>query len=150
MSTTLTGALCLGRRLYIVHSGDSRCYILRGAALSLVTQDHTQAQVNITSGTVDPKIARGLPGGNQLWNYLTSDCPILRPDVGSILLEPGDTLLLCTDGLSDALPAQDIKEHLSSDASAEGICKSLSAAARVEGEGDDLTAIVARFGGSAR
>lgn len=150
MSTTLTGALLLLRRLYVVHSGDSRCYILRGSHLSLVTHDHTQAQVNIEAGRVDRKVARSLFGGNRLWNYLTSDASTLRPDVGSILLEPGDILLLCTDGLTDSLPAGEIQRLLSSRASAEGICKTLVAAARGKGGGDDLTAIVARFGGTAK
>jgi protein phosphatase len=149
MSTTLTGVLSLEKRLYIVHSGDSRCYILRGSALTLVTHDHSQAQLKIDAGMIDRKAARCEPGGNRLWNYLTSDYSALRPDVGSMPLEPGDILLLCTDGLSDALSDEEIKHHLSLQTSAEEICKSLIAAARVMGGGDDLTAIVARFGVSA-
>jgi serine/threonine protein phosphatase PrpC len=149
MSTTLTGVLALARRLYFVHSGDSRCYKLRGSNLTVVTRDHTQAQLNIEAGAVGRESARGSPGGNCLWNYLTSDDSRFFPDVGSIPLEPDDIFLLCTDGLSDALPAPEIKRHLSSPASAELICNRLLAAARVRGGGDDLTAIVARFGVSA-
>jgi protein phosphatase len=63
-------------------------------------------------------------------------------------LEPGDIFLLCTDGISDALPAGDIQEYLASRASAESICKSLIAKARERGTGDDLTTVVARFGGA--
>jgi protein phosphatase len=149
MSTTLTGILSLARRLFVVHSGDSRCYVLRGSNLILVTRDHTQAQLNIEAGTVDRNAAKTSPGGNFIWNYLTSDSSTLRPDVGSMPLEPGDILLACTDGLSDALPAKEIKQHLSSRIPAEGICKALIAAARISGGGDDLTAIVARFDGLA-
>lgn len=149
MSTTLTGALALGRQFYVVHSGDSRCYLLRGASLRLLTHDHTRAQLNIEAGSVDPTTARRRPGGNHLWNYLTSDYTTLRPDVGSMRLEPSDILLLCTDGLSDALPAEEIQRHLASKDSAEGLVNGLVAAARDRGDGDDLTAVVARFAGAA-
>lgn len=149
MSTTLTGVLSVARRLYVVHSGDSRCYILRGSSLRLVTQDHTLAQVNIEAGTADPKTARSMPSGNRLWNFLTSNASTLHPDVSSMLLEPEDVVLLCTDGLSDAIPAEEIQQHLSSKASAEDIVNGLVAAARGRGDGDDLTVVVGRFAGSA-
>jgi serine/threonine protein phosphatase PrpC len=146
MSTTLTGILALARRLYLVHSGDSRCYLLRGSKLNLVTDDHSQAQLEIDAGTMDREAARKAPGGNSLWNFLTSDYSRLIPDIGSMPLEPGDIFLLCTDGISDALPAEEIQQHLSSPASAERICHSLITKARDVGAGDDVTAIVARFG----
>src|SRR6185295_16512964 len=97
-------------------------------------------------GTVDREAARKSPGGNSLWNFLTSDYSRLTPDIGSMPLKPGDILLLCTDGVSDALPAEEIRQTLSSPASAESICNSLIAKARAVGTGDDVTAIVARFG----
>jgi PPM family protein phosphatase len=149
MGTTLTGILSLARRLYIVHSGDSRCYRLRGSTLNVLTDDHSQAQLEIDAGTMDREAARKSPGGNCLWNYLTSDFARLRPDVGSMPLEPGDIFLLCTDGISDAVPAEKLKQLLSSRVSAENICKSLIAAAHEGGGGDDLTVIVARFGAAA-
>lgn len=149
MSTTLTGVFALARRLYVVHSGDSRCYLLRGSRLNLLTRDHTQAQLDVEAGSVDRGAARSSPGGHCLWNYLTSDASTLRPDVGSMLLEPADIILACTDGLSDTLSAGEIKQHLSSHASAQGICRGLIAAARDGVKGDDLTIVVARFGGSA-
>ena len=146
MSTTLTGVLSLGRRLYIAHSGDSRCYLLRGSKLNRVTDDHSRAQLKVDADNVDPEAARKSPGGNSLWNFLTSDYSKLSPDIGSMALEPGDILLLCTDGVSDALSADEITRQLSSRASAESICNSLIAMARDVGAGDDVTAIVARFG----
>jgi protein phosphatase len=148
MSTTLTGILSLARRLYIVHTGDSRCYLLRGSKFKLVTSDHSQAQLEIDAGTMDQEAARKSPGGNSLWKFLSSDYSRQRPDVGSIRLETGDVFLLCTDGVSDALPAEEIKKRLSSRASAENICQSLIAKARDGAGGDDRTAIVARFGAS--
>ena len=149
MGTTLTGILSLARRLYVIHSGDSRCYLLRGSTLSLITDDHSQAQLEIDAGTVDREAARTSRGGNSLWKYLASDYSRRRPDVGSMPLEPGDVFLLCTDGISDAVPDENLKRHLSNRASAESICRSLIADARDGGGGDDLTAIVARFGAPA-
>lgn len=146
MSTTLTGALALARQLYVVHSGDSRCYLLRDSTLHRVTDDHSQAQLDVDAGRASPAGARTSPDGNHLWNYLTSDYSELRPDVGSIPLEAGDILLLSTDGVSDAVPDETLQRHLTRRASAENICEGLIAAAREGGEGDDLTAIVLRFG----
>jgi serine/threonine protein phosphatase PrpC len=150
MSTTLTGVLSLGRRLYIVHSGDTRCYLLRRSHLNLLTKDHSRAQCEIDAGTADPEAARMSPGGNFLWKFLTSGRSRRHPDISSMALEPGDIFLLCTDGVSDALPTEEIKNQLESRASAESICESLIAKAREGGRGDDLTTVVARFGGSAR
>ena len=81
--------------------------------------------------------------------FRRSDYSRLSPDIGSMPLEPGDIVLLCTDGVSDALSADDIARHLSSRASAESICNRLTAKARDVGAGDDVTAIVARFGAPA-
>jgi PPM family protein phosphatase len=147
MSTTLTGLLSLGRRLYIVHSGDSRCYLFRGSTLNLVTNDHSQAQLEVDAGTRDPAAARKSPGGHSLWNCVSSGTSNMDPDVSSMLLEPGDLFLLCTDGVSDVLTAEEIRKHLASRAAAESICRSLVAMARAGVKGDDLTAVVARFGG---
>ena len=149
MSSTLTGILSLARRFYIVHSGDSRCYLLRGSTLTLLTDDHSQAQLEIDAGTMDREAARKAPGGNSLWNFLASDYSRRSPDLGSMPLEPGDLFLLCTDGVSDALTPEDLQRHLSIRASAESICNSVIDKAREDGGGDDLTAIVARFGAAA-
>jgi len=146
MGTTLTGVLCFERRIHIVHSGDSRFYLLRGSELHLVTDDHSRAQLEIDSGTVDREAARTSQGGNSLWKFLTSSAVAAPPDTGSMPLEPGDTLLLCTDGVSDALSEDQINRHLAIRGSAKSICTSLFADARRGAGGDDLTAIVARFG----
>ena len=71
----------------------------------------------------------------------------MDPDLSSMLLEPGDLLLLCTDGVSDVLRTEEIRKRLANRAPAESICRSLIARARTGAKGDDLTAVVARFGG---
>jgi len=149
MGTTFTGVLSLSKHLYVVHSGDSRCYLLRGSRFDLVTDDHSRAQLESDAGTMDRDAARTLTGGNALWKCLTSETVTARPDIMSLPLEAGSILLLCTDGVSDALSEEEIKHHLSAQESAKSICMSLIARARPGGGGDDLTAIVARFGGSA-
>ncbi len=144
MSTTLTGLLVLENQLHIVHSGDSRGYRLRAGSLSLLTYDHSEAQISLDAGMEE--VSRTTPRGNHLWNFLASDYSERRPDVESMPIEPGDTLLLCTDGISDALAPDEIQSQLSGPDSAEDICKSLLAAARHRARGDDLTVIVLRFG----
>jgi len=149
MGSTLTGFLSLGRRVHVVHSGDSRAYMLRGSTLSQVTSDHSQAQLEIDAGYREPDAARMTAASNSLWNCISSHYSDMSPDYFALRLEPGDRFLLCTDGISDVLPASDIRRHLSGGASAESICSSLVAAARGGIKGDDLTAVVARFGSTA-
>jgi protein phosphatase len=145
MGTTLTLAYLLWPRLYVVHAGDSRSYVLRGQHLEQVTTDHTVAQQLVERGVLQPAEAAGSRLSHVLWNCLGGGRHELRPEAHKVTLALGDTLLLCTDGLTACVPDAQIRQHLAAGHSAEETCRRLVAAANVAGGPDNITVVVAHF-----
>jgi serine/threonine protein phosphatase PrpC len=145
MGTTLTLAYLLWPRLYVVHAGDSRCYLLRGGRLEQVTTDHTVAQQMIERGMMEARDASGSRWSHVLWNCLGGGAREVRPEVRKVVLQVGDSLLLCTDGLSGTVPEERIRELLSEGHNAEATCRRLVEAANRAGGPDNITVVVAHF-----
>ena len=150
MGTTLTMAYILWPRLFVVHVGDSRCYLLRGESLQQLTRDHTweqlhrEAKKNDKTSTETPDTENG-PWSHVLWNVIGGGADELSPDVYKTELQMGDSLLLCTDGLSRHVGDEEIAEALAKDQAAEQGCESLVQQANDAGGSDNITVILARF-----
>jgi protein phosphatase len=98
-ATTLVAALCRGREAWWVNVGDSRLYRLSGGELQQVSHDHSWVGDQVREGLLDPGDARDHPRRNVVTRTVGFE-PALTPDVGGpIRLDPGDALLLCSDGL---------------------------------------------------
>lgn len=110
MGATATVALAAGGKAFWAHSGDSRLYLLRGGELTQITKDHTFVQDLIEDGTLTLEQAKAHPLRNMLDQCV--GCGSLDPDEGEIELEPGDRLLICSDGLNKHLPDETIREVL--------------------------------------
>ena len=145
MGTTLTMAYIIWPRLYVVHAGDSRCYLLRGNRLEQVTTDHTVAQQLVERGVLRPEEAEGSRWSHVLWNCLGGGSSELSAEVYKATLQIGDTLLLCSDGLSQDVPEEQLLEVLRKDRGAEETCRELVDAANRAGGRDNITVVVARF-----
>jgi serine/threonine protein phosphatase PrpC len=145
MGTTLTMAYVLWPRLYVVHAGDSRCYLLRAGRLEQITTDHTIAQQLVQKGALLPEEAAASRFSHMLWNCLGGGTHDLTPDVFKATLQLGDTLLLCTDGLTGRVTDKQITEILTRPLTAEQACQQLVAAANDAGGTDNITVIVAHF-----
>lgn len=145
MVTTLTIASITWPRLYIVHVGNGRCYLLRRGGLEQITTDHTLAQQLVESGVLGQGEATSSQLSQVLWNAIGGDLEELSPDVYKAELQLGDTLLLCTDGLTAHVPDAAIRSHLQVQESAQDTCHKLINAANEAGGTDNITAIVARF-----
>jgi serine/threonine protein phosphatase PrpC len=128
MATTLTMVLVLWPQAYVVQIGDSRCYHLRPPIITQVTRDQTMAQELIDQGVGNKE--------SEIW-----------PEISSLHLEPGDTLLLCTDGLTKHLPEAQIAEVAAKAGSAKEACAWLVDAALSDGGSDNVTVVVTRFPG---
>jgi len=142
MATTLTAALVVWPTAYIVHAGDSRAYRLRDGALQRLTTDHTVEQQLRERGVLQ---APSLRYRNILVNHLGGDDRFPELQMARVELDLGDSLLLATDGLTDALPDADLASLASGGESAEAVCRKLVQAARERGSTDDATALLARF-----
>jgi protein phosphatase len=143
MATTLTAGLIRGRTLHVAHVGDSRCYLSRRGSLTQVTGDQTMAHSLEESG-VSP-----LPATSSLHHVLTNVLAANRESVEvethRLELEPDDTLLFCTDGLSAALSGDAILATLNSARSASWACRELVRRALEADGSDNVTVVVGRL-----
>lgn len=145
MGTTLTMAYVLWPRVYVVHAGDSRCYLNRGGKLVRMTKDHTVAQKALDEGILTAEQAKSSILGNTLWNCVGGGTSEVSPDVYHATLHPGDELLLCTDGLTRKLKDSAISAILKESDTPEVAVKALVEAANGAGGEDNITVIVARL-----
>jgi protein phosphatase len=145
MGTTLTMAYLLWPRLYVVHAGDSRCYLLRGGRLEQVTHDHTVAQQLVDRGALSQRDAGESRWSHVLWNCLGGGTHALSPEAYKAALQVGDAVLLCTDGLSKCVPDARIAALLGEARTAEEACRRLTDAANAAGGPDNVTTVVAYF-----
>jgi serine/threonine protein phosphatase PrpC len=141
-ATTLTMAMLIWPRAYLVHVGDSRAFYFRKGRLRQLTRDQTTGEYLVDVGAWTEEQARSSPIGTGLASALGSE--ELSPVIGLVDLQPGDTLMLCTDGLTKHVPDERIVELLGGAASAEAACRALVDAALAEGGTDNITTVVAR------
>lgn len=144
MGTTVTMAYVVWPRAYIVHAGDSRCYLFRGNHLVQLTTDHTIAQQLVDSGQIEPENPNLKRWRHILWNCVGGDQQV-QPEAVRCSLQPGDQLLLCSDGLTGMLKDSDIQQILASSETNKDKANQLIEAANLAGGKDNITAIVAAF-----
>jgi len=167
MGATVALAWVLGQRLYISCVGDSRIYLLRARRLRQLSTDHTFVQEAVERGTLAAAEARNHPYGHVLKQHLGGSAdpePDLRLRLGprdndaqakrnqGLRLRAGDTILLCTDGLSDLVPAAEIGALVGAPDLEAGLAH-LIQAALARGGTDNVTALalrVADLGGPPR
>ncbi len=145
MGTTMTMVYIVWPRAFVVHVGDSRCYLLRNHRLDQITVDHTMSEIMAETGQMSREEARHSPRGHVLWNVLGGRSNELSVDVYKLSLECNDILLLCTDGIYDMVPHEMLQELLNSNTSAEAACRKLVDLANENGGRDNITVIVSYF-----
>jgi serine/threonine protein phosphatase PrpC len=145
MGTTLTMGYLSWPMLYVVHVGDSRCYLFRRSMLKQITRDHTVAQRLVDEGLLNEEDVENSKWSHVLWNVIGGGSAELSPEVYKAELKLGDKLLLCTDGLTKHVADRDIAQVLGSDSPAEVVCERLIQAANDAGGSDNITVVVAHF-----
>ena len=146
MATTLTMVFALWPRAYVVQVGDSRCYHWRRAALTQVTRDQTLAQDMVDQGLIPASAAERSPLSHVLSQAVGgSKESEISPTISSYDLEPGDALLLCTDGLTKHVAEPRIAEVVERAESAKAACDQLVEETLAGGGSDNVTVVVARF-----
>lgn len=145
MGTTI---VALGITLYpepmahLAHVGDSRAYLYRQDSLTQLTRDHTLVEEYLAQGLIDRHTAKTHPKRHVLTKALGIDMTV-QPDRRSISLQPNDSLLLCSDGLTKMLEDEEISAILarSNGDPAQG-CDHLIDQALGRGGEDNVTVIV--------
>ena len=116
MATTLTCVVTDGATTVLGHVGDSRAYLWRAQTLVRITRDHTYVQQLVEDGAISAEEALVHPWRHVVMRSLHSSADVppesVAPDVVLLDLEPGDRLLLCSDGVSDLVPERRIAEVL--------------------------------------
>ncbi|EMI54530.1 PP2C family protein-serine/threonine phosphatase [Rhodopirellula sallentina] len=144
MGTTLTMAYIVWPRMYVVHAGDSRCYLIRDGQCEQLTTDHTLARQLVESGGLKPEEEEQSRWSNVLWNVLGgSGDQELIAEVRRTDLVEGDMVLLCSDGLSRYLSTETLAGVVSEGCSDHrGICHRLVGLANAAGGEDNITVVV--------
>ncbi|MFO0964312.1 MAG: Stp1/IreP family PP2C-type Ser/Thr phosphatase [Gemmataceae bacterium] len=145
MGTTLTLAFVHERSLFIAHVGDSRCYLMQDGYLQQITHDHNMAAEMVRRGMLKPREAASSRLRHVITNVLGGADPGVKVEMHSLRLDPGDSLLLCSDGLCGMIDDDTIATILEEEADPADACARLIAAANEQGGKDNITAIVVRF-----
>lgn len=141
MGTTLTAALVDGRRIAIAHVGDSRAYLMQGPHLMQLTDDHSMVAEMIRRGELTEAESRVHPNRSIITRALGTDAN-MTADAFEVLAQPGDRLLICSDGLTGMLEDQRIGDLLTAYRDPEVTAKALVAAANDAGGGDNITVVI--------
>ena len=143
LGTTCIAILRSGRKLAMVHIGDSRAYLLRGDTLTQVTTDHSFVQYLVDSGQITPEEAEHHPQRNVVMRILGDSQADVTPDETMREAIVGDRWLLCSDGLSGVVSADTIAEVLT-DVHDPGECaEELIRLALLGGGPDNITCVIA-------
>jgi protein phosphatase len=143
----LTLAYVVWPQLYLVHAGDSRCYLYRNGRLRRLTTDHTLADKLVEAGVLDPCRAAQSPWRNVLWKAIGVDGIDIEPDIYQLHLMVDDLLVLCTAGLTRCLEDKRIAGVLEEGGEPRHICQCLLETAKGNGAADNMTVVVARLQG---
>jgi PPM family protein phosphatase len=141
MGTTLVVGVFCDDKLLLGHIGDSRCYRLRGGQLSQITKDHSLLQEQIDAGLITPEQAVGSSIKNLVTRALGVE-EVVVLDVNEHAVEPNDTYLMCSDGLSDMVNDEVIARILSEDAGLAQKTEKLVATANENGGRDNISVLI--------
>jgi protein phosphatase len=148
MGTTLTLAFVLENELFVAHVGDSRCYLLRGGLLYRLTRDHTLVAEMVRQGLLDPEEAARHNFRHVITNVVGGADPGVQVEMHELPLEAGDRLLLCSDGLTEMVPEEEILALLGGASDPAAACDRLIERANDHGGRDNVTAVAAFLGSS--
>ena len=145
MGTTVTAAAVADDRfLQLAHVGDSRAYLLRGGGLDQLTSDHTVVGELVRRGRLTPEQAAIHPDRSILTRAVGLDPGIMVDTPDPLELQPGDQVLLCSDGLTEAVLDDQIAGLLASHEDGGDACRALIDAANTAGGPDNITVVLVR------
>lgn len=143
MATTLTLAIAVWPRMYVIQVGDSRCYFYWDGKLRQVTRDQTVAQYLVDAGAMPPDQAARSPYSNVLASAIGGE--EAKPEVALLDITPrGCVILLCSDGLTKHVSDDEIAAVLRDMTSSEQACTRLLELALAGGGTDNITILAGR------
>jgi serine/threonine protein phosphatase PrpC len=147
MGATLTALLIEGGDAYLAQVGDSRAYLLRDGRMRQLSRDQSLVQLLVDGGVMTPEQAKHAPQKNVILQAMGLAADV-RTAVARLHLRRGDTVLICCDGLSNAVTDEELGSLLVGSTPGDACARAIALANERGGE-DNLTVIVARFDGGA-
>ncbi len=144
MGTTLSVGAIVGRQLWLAHVGDSRCYLIREGTATQLTTDHTWVADEVRSGRLAADEAASHPARKAISRAVGIEETVDVELVGPIDLVPGDSVLMCSDGLTDVV-ADDEIAGLVAPNSPRDACGALVRLANDRGGPDNVSVVIARI-----
>jgi len=141
MGSTLVAACLTKDKAVFVNVGDSRAYRVSRDGMHQITKDHSLVQEMVDAGQLTPAQAMRHPRRNIITRAIGGEV-FVKSDVFTLNRRPNDRYLLCSDGLTNAVPESEIHRLILASDSAEAACKNLIQAALDNDARDNITAIV--------
>lgn len=141
-TTVVLAAWRKGNELYVTGVGDSRAYLIRGNTIQQLTVDHSLAQALVEAKTISPEEAREHRFRNVLWKYLGTKEVGEGPEVKVMSIQPGDRFVLCTDGVTGAVPDDKLRDCVKENSDVQKCADALGQLALDMGSRDNVSCIV--------
>ena len=141
MGTTLVAAVLDGEEASILNEGDSRAYHISDQGIAQVTRDHSLVEDLVERGELTPEQARNHPHKNLITRAIGAE-PLLRADFFHLPIQPGECLLLCSDGLSNLVTDQEILYEVVHGGEKDSCCQRLLDIALHRGAPDNVTVVL--------
>ncbi len=146
MGATLTAVYVHGDTAYIAEVGDSRAYLLRGRRMRQMTKDQSFVQLLVDAGAMSEEEAKNYPHKNIILQAMGQQKNVATA-LGKLALRRNDRLLLCSDGLSNKVSPEEMREVICDSPSLEAACRKLIELANERGGEDNVTVVLAELSG---
>lgn len=144
MGSTVIVSFIHDNVLHTCHVGDSRGYVINASCITQVTNDHSTVAELVRVGEMTSEEARSSPLKNEITQALGAPIPI-RPEYSQYKLNKRDVVLLCSDGLWEMLPDEEIQAIVMERESMKEACLELVRQANAAGGNDNITIVLARI-----
>ena len=141
LATTLVLAFVVNRKAYLANVGDSRAYLVREGHIRQLTEDHSLVERMVASGQITEAEARLHPQRNLIFRSLGTE-PLVEVDLFVERLQPGDRLVLCSDGLTTMVPDTTLAHIVAKEPDLDMACRLLIHAANDAGGKDNISTVL--------
>ena len=144
MATTAVLCYLKDKMAYVINVGDSRAYLVRDGVLRQITKDHTLVQEMIDNGMITEEQAEERNDKNMITRAIGGEMTV-HPDFFAFETYPGDTIIMCSDGLYGEIEADKMASMASSAKTMHGLANDLVDAANNHGGGDNISVVCIRI-----